>query len=40
MKKFTKPELEVVKLQADVVCTSTVQGEIETELPPGFFPGK
>ncbi len=39
MKKFIKPEVEVLKLQADVICTSGIpeENELTTELPEGFY---
>ena len=42
MKKFINPEIEVLKLQADVVYTSgesydEVTGEFFAELPDGFY---
>lgn len=40
MKKFTNPEFEVVKLQADIVYTSGegIKGELEGTLDENWFP--
>ena len=39
MKKFINPEVEVLKLQADVVYTSGIleENELVTELPKDFY---